>query len=107
MKRGFSILVMVLLVAVIDLSGQTARKYIKAGDEFVRNGMFEDAIDQFSRAIDEAPASADGYVKRAMAYELTGDYGLACDDYRRAGNFKPDDTGILYNLARMCNEARG
>jgi len=103
MKRGFSILVMVLLVAVIDLSGQTARKYVKAGDEFVRNGMFEDAIDQFSRAIDEAPASADGYVKRAMAYELTGDYGLAYDDYKRAGNFKSDDTGILYNLARMCN----
>jgi tetratricopeptide (TPR) repeat protein len=34
---------------------------------------------------------------------MTGNYGLACDDYRRANNFLPDDTGILYSLGRMCN----
>ncbi len=65
--------------------------------------MFDDAIEQFSRAIEESPSSADGYVKRARAYELTGNFGLAYDDYKRAVNFMPDDTGILYNLGRMCN----
>lgn len=104
MKRGFSVLVMLFIVAALSLSGQTSRKYIKAGEEFIRNDMFEDAIDQFSRAIDEAPSSADGYLKRAMAYELTGNYGLAYDDYKRANNFIPHDTGILYNLGRMCNK---
>jgi len=103
MKRGFTVLVLLLVVTCLNLEGQPARKYIKAGEEFTRNGMLEDAIDQYSKAIEEDPSSADGYVKRARVYEMTGSYGLACDDYRRANNFLPDDTGILYNLGRMCN----
>ena len=103
MKRGFTVLVLLLVVTCLNLAGQPARKYIKAGEEFTRNGMLEDAIDQYSKAIDEDPSSADGYVRRARVYEMTGNYGLACDDYRRANNFLPDDTGILYNLGRMCN----
>ncbi len=104
MKRGFSVLVMLFIFAALTVSGQSSRKYIKAGEDFIRNNMFEDAIDQFSRAIDEAPSSAEGYLKRARAYELTGNYGLAYDDYKRANNFVPHDTGILYNLGRMCNK---
>ena len=104
MKRGFSVLVMLFIFAALTVSGQSSRKYIKAGEDFVRNNMFEDAIDQFSRAIDEAPSSAEGYLKRAMVYEMTGSYGLAYDDYKRANNFVPHDTGILYNLGRMCNK---
>jgi tetratricopeptide (TPR) repeat protein len=104
MKRGFSVLVLVLFIAGTGIYGQSARKFIKAGEEFVRNEMFDDAIEQFSRAIEAAPASADGYVRRARVYELTGSYGLAYDDYHRAVNFVPDDTGILYSLGRMCNK---
>lgn len=103
MKRGFSVLVMLLVVTCLTVAGQTARKYIKAGEEFTRNGMLEDAIEQYSKAIDEDPSSADGYVRRARVYEMTGNFGLACDDYRRANSFLPDDTGILFNLGRMCN----
>ena len=95
---------MLFIFAALTVSGQSSRKYIKAGEDFVRNNMFEDAIDQFSRAIDEAPSSAEGYLKRAMVYEMTGSYGLAYDDYKRANNFVPHDTGILYNLGRMCNK---
>lgn len=94
---------MLLVVACLNVAGQSARKYIKAGEDFVRTGMLEDAIDQYTRAIDEDPSSADGYVRRARAYEMTGNFGLAYDDYRRAGNFLPEDTGILFNLGRMCN----
>ena len=104
MKRGFSVLVIVLFTAGLTVYGQSARKYIKAGEEFVRNGMYDDAIEQFSRAIDEAPASPEGYIKRAGAYESTGNYGLAYDDYHRAVSFESDDTGILFNLGRMCNK---
>jgi tetratricopeptide (TPR) repeat protein len=94
---------MLLVFISLDITGQTARKYIKAGEEFTRNGMLEDAIDQYSKAIDEDPSSADGYVRGARVYEMTGNFGLACDDYRRANSFLPDDTGILHNLGRMCN----
>jgi len=103
MKRGFIVLVLLLVVTCMNLAGQAARKYIRAGEEFTRNGMLEDAIEQYSKAIDEDPSSADGYVRRARVHEMTGSYGLACDDYRRANNFLPDDAGILHNLGRMCN----
>src|SRR5512139_1481842 len=103
MRRGFPVFLLILLFAGMGVYGQSSRKYIKAGEEFIRNNMFDDAIDQFSHAIEESPASADGYVKRARVYELTGNYRLAYDDYKRALNFMPDDTGILYNLGHTCN----
>jgi len=103
MQRGFSILALLFIVTCLGVNGQSARKYIKAGEDFIRNGMYEDAIDQFSRAIDEAPASVDGYIRRARAYEMTGSTRLAYDDYKRANNFVSHDAGILYNLGRMCN----
>jgi tetratricopeptide (TPR) repeat protein len=104
MKRGFSVLALVLFAGCSVVYGQSARKYIKAGDEFIRNNMFDDAIGQYSRAIDEAPSSAEGYLSRARAYEMTGNYLLAYDDFKRAINFVPDDSGVLYNLGRMCNK---
>lgn len=104
MKRGFSVLVLVLFVGGSFVYGQSSRKYIKAGEEFIRNNMFDDAIEQFSRAIDEAPSSADGYLGRARVYEMTGNFALAYDDYKRAANFVPDNAGVLYNLGRMCNK---
>lgn len=103
MKRGYSVLVLLFFVTVLTVSGQSSRKYLKAGEDFLRNNMFEDAVEQFSRAIDEAPSSAEGYLRRARAYEMTGNYRLAYDDYKRANNFLSGDTGVLYNLARMCN----
>lgn len=104
MKREVILLSAVLFLVTAVTSGQTSRKYIKAGQEFVRNGMYEDAIDQFSKAIDESPTWEDAYMLRANGYELTGNYGLAYDDYKRAVNFVPNDAGALYHLARMCNK---
>jgi tetratricopeptide (TPR) repeat protein len=104
MKRGFIVLVLLYVVTCLNVAGQSARKYNKAGEEFTRNGMLEDAIDQYSKAIEEDPSTADGYVRRARVYEMTGNFALACDDYRRANSFLPDDAGILYSLGRMCNK---
>jgi tetratricopeptide (TPR) repeat protein len=104
MKRGFSVLVLVLFVSGLTVYGQSSRKYIKAGEEFIRNSMYDDAIEQFSRAIDESPSSTDGYLSRARAYELTGNYRLAYDDYKRAVSFEPGDASAMYNLGRMCNK---
>ncbi len=104
MKREVALLSAVLIFVSMTVSGQSARKYIKAGQEFVRNGLYEDAIDQFSKAIDEAPTWEDAYMMRAKGYELSGNYGLAYDDYRRAVNFVPGDADALYQLGRMCNK---
>ena len=104
MRRSVLIISTVLFSVSLAVSGQNARKYIKAGEEFMKNGMYEDAVDQFSKAVDDAPSSEDPYVMRARAYESTGNFGLAYDDYRRAVNFVPGDAGALYNLARMCNK---
>ncbi|HUW91991.1 MAG TPA: tetratricopeptide repeat protein [Bacteroidales bacterium] len=103
MRRSVLIISTVLFSISLAVSGQSARKYIKAGEEFMRSGMYEDAIDQFSKAVDESPTSEDPYLMRARAYESTGNFGLAYDDYKRAVNFVPGDAGVLYYLGRMCN----
>ena len=103
MKRGFTVLVFFSILSCLITEGQPGRRYIRTGDGFLRKGLISEAVEQYSRAIVEAPASADGYIRRARARETQGDVQSACGDYRSAVALMPDDAAILYNLGRICN----
>ena len=45
--------------------GQNGKKYFKAGNEFVDNLKYEDAIVQFTSAIGLEPSNSDYYIARA------------------------------------------
>ena len=57
-KRIFFMATMIAVLSVYAF-GQNARKYFKAGSEFVENLKYDDAIVQFTSAIGLEPSNPD------------------------------------------------
>ena len=70
------------LVAVCAF-GQSAKKYYKAGMEFVDNLKYDDAIVQFTSAIGLEPSNPDYYYVRGQAYEKLSKYTEAKADFEK------------------------
>lgn len=99
MKYGW----MILLLAVagqLELLGQSARAYFRAGEEAHRSMNYGDAIDQYTRAIELDPEYEEAYVNRARAYAQTGDHASAAVDFDRALAFNERDHELYYLSAR-------
>jgi tetratricopeptide (TPR) repeat protein len=61
------------------------------------DNQFEQAIDQFTKAIKAAPTFADAYVQRGRAYKAMKEYGKSIDDFTAA--IKIDDKhAVAYNM---------
>jgi tetratricopeptide (TPR) repeat protein len=95
MKRQISLLLVLTLSSVLAF-GQSPRKYLKAGEDFAEVNKFDDAIEQFSKAIEADPEYEDAYIARAGIYERLRKYEEAAKDYERALVFNNKDEGIYY-----------
>ncbi|MBA4323151.1 MAG: hypothetical protein C0408_10080, partial [Odoribacter sp.] len=69
MKKRVFLLAAIMAFLTISVFGQNAKKFYKAGNEFVDNLRYEDALAQFTSAIGLEPSNADYYLARAKAYE--------------------------------------
>jgi tetratricopeptide (TPR) repeat protein len=99
------ILFLALSMALISISsyGQNGKKSFKAGNEFVDNGKWEDAIAQFTNAIGAEPSNADYYFARGKAYDALLKLNEAKADYEKAIVFEPKNVTALVNLGSVCN----
>lgn len=93
-----------IVVLCINTLGQNARKYYKAGTEFVDNLKYEDAITQFNSAIELDPSAPDFYYARGQVYEKLLKYSEAKSDYEKALVFSPKDLEILVSLGAIANK---
>ena len=96
----------VLLFCLISLSAysQSYKKTLKAGKAFMESGRNEDAVTQFTSAIQLNPTDIDGYIARGEAYENLGKYQESLDDYEKAIVFEPKNVDVLFLLGRVCNK---
>ena len=94
------------MMALVSLSafGQSAKKYYKAGMEFVENKKYEDAAAQFTSAIGMEPSNSDYYLERGKAYENLSKYAEAKADFEKAAIFSPKDADIVIRLGAVCNK---
>ncbi len=95
MKKIFLFITVLLFVASAGY-GQSARKYFKAGEDFLEVRKYEDAIEQFSNAVALDPNYDKAYIARAAAYERVNNYAAAADDYERALVFNDKDEELMY-----------
>jgi len=102
-KRIFFLATMMTLVAICSF-GQSARKYYKAGTEFIENLKYDDAIAQFTSAIGLEPSNPDYYYARGQAYEKQSKYTEAKADYEKSMIFAPKDVDALISLGTVCNK---
>ncbi len=98
-KAGY-ICLLVFMVPV-QLFPQNARQYFRAGMTFVQSGKYNDAVDQFSRALEADPEFVQAYIERSKSLEATGRLGEAADDLSRAATFEHKDPALFFNAARL------
>tara|TARA_B100001778_G_scaffold140146_1_gene115194 strand:+ start:107 stop:700 length:594 start_codon:yes stop_codon:yes gene_type:complete len=70
-------------------------------NELMERGKFENAIDLFSKVIDESPDFAEGWNKRATVYFLLGDLNKSISDIEETLSLEPRHFGALDGLAEI------
>ncbi|MCK4346043.1 MAG: tetratricopeptide repeat protein [Bacteroidales bacterium] len=103
-KNLWTSIVLILVFLSTAVMGQNPRKFYKAGEEFIETANFEDAIEQFSKAIELDPDFVNAYIARANAYENVGKFEEATEDYNRALVFKPKEADVSYRLGVTYNK---
>ncbi len=101
-KRIFFLTVMIALVTVVSY-GQSAKKFYKAGNVFVKNLRYEEAAAQFSRAINLDPANPLYYTARGNVYSKLGKHEDARDDLEKSVMFQPKSVEALIGLGHAYN----
>lgn len=103
MKKRVIFMAIMILVAVCAF-GQSAKKYYKAGTEFVENLKLDDAVVQFSSAINLEPSNPDYYYARGETYEKLLKYPEAKADFEKTLVFSPKDVDAMVSLGAICNK---
>jgi tetratricopeptide (TPR) repeat protein len=93
-----------LAVIFISASGQNGKKFFKAGNDFVGNLKFEDAIVQYTSAIGLEPSNASYYMARGSAYMSVLKYSEAKTDFEKSLVFNPKNVAALVSLGAVCNK---
>ena len=70
-------------------------------NQLMDRGKFDNAIDLFSRVIDESPDFAEGWNKRATVYFLIGDLNKSISDIEETLSLEPRHFGALDGLAEI------
>jgi tetratricopeptide (TPR) repeat protein len=104
MKKRVIFLATLITLISVSTFGQNAKKYYKAGNEFVENLKYEDAIVQFTSAIGMEPSNSDYYYARGEAYEKLLKYAEAKADYEKVLVFKPKEVDAYIRLGYICNK---
>ncbi len=103
MKKLYFLLAIFALTS-LAVSGQSGKKFFKAGNEFMESKKFDDAAAAFTSAIGLEPMNAEYYFARGEAYEGAKKYKEAYDDYEKALVFKPKEASYVVKKGRICNQ---
>ena len=71
-------------------SVSSAEESYNRGSELLDKGEYDEAIDEFTKAIEIDPNYAEAYNNRGLAYYYTWEYDLAVADYDKAIEIDPD-----------------
>ncbi|MBN2862429.1 MAG: tetratricopeptide repeat protein, partial [Bacteroidales bacterium] len=78
-----------LALITICSYGQSGKKFFNAGNEFHKKMRYEDAISQFTNAIDAEPSNPEYYYARGKALMSLLKYEEAKADFEKALVFSP------------------
>jgi tetratricopeptide (TPR) repeat protein len=106
MKNRVFLLAVIMIILTLPAFGQKARPFFKAGNEFMDNQKYEDAVVQFTSAIGIEPANSDYYYARAKAYENLDKNVDAIADYAKVVVFKPKEVDAYIGLGRVLNKMK-
>jgi Tfp pilus assembly protein PilF len=82
-------------------SGGTSTQ-ISFGSKVARDGLWREAAFRFEKAIAAEPKNARAHNNLAVAYEATGEFSRALEEYKKALELDPTDNYIRRNYARFA-----
>jgi len=112
MKRTFWLLiVMVLLLAAGCATVQTdlndAKAYLKRGVAYASKGQHDQAISEFTKALEINPRYAPAYSSRGVAYTAKGQYVKAWEDVHKAQDLGHKISPRFLNALRKASGIDG
>lgn len=106
MRKRVIFLVAIMSILTLSLYGQNGKKFYKAGNEFMDNLKYEDAVAQYTAAIGVEPSNEDYYVARGNAYLALLKYNDAKSDFEKAIVFDPKNIDAFINLGAVLNKMK-
>jgi tetratricopeptide (TPR) repeat protein len=105
-KVSYILILAALLTLPVLASGCTDNyeQYVSAGDQYMSSHQANEAIEQYSKALETDPEPASIYYKRGMAYRSLGMLDEALQDFNRTIEIEPDDAyayharSLVYSL---------
>jgi tetratricopeptide (TPR) repeat protein len=93
------VLLTILISLVITVSACMSPEYqhLKNGDDFSDQGKWNEAIAEYTKAIEIAPKLAEAHNNRATAYTEKGDYDKAIADCNTVIEMDPESVIAYYN----------
>ena len=79
-----------LTLVLAQLGCYSASGYYNRGWDYDLKGDYDNAIANYTKAIEQKPNYAEAYFKRGRAYWMKNDYDSAITDYTKAIEQKPD-----------------
>ena len=86
----------VFVIIFVFVSCQNVAPLDKFGDVDVAMGNYDEAIKDYTKAINYKPTDPDGYIGRAYVYQKMGAQQLAIDDYTKAIGLVPYDSNLYF-----------
>lgn len=99
MKRFIALVL--FLFTLSNLNAQNARAFIKAAEQFIANGYYEEAIEQYTRAIDLEPQNGKAYEDRANTYYHLNRFEEAASDFKSAAVFGENAAENYFQAAQI------
>jgi tetratricopeptide (TPR) repeat protein len=96
------VLLSISLFIVVGLKGQNSKTYIKAAEQFIENGYYEDAIEQYTQAIIVDPENGKAYEARAQIHQYLKNYNAAIDDFQKAAIFNENPAENYFTAANLA-----
>lgn len=94
-------LLMILIVSVCFLSG--CANYVKDGTELLEQGEYQEAIEEFGKAVEKEKDAPEAYRGIGMAYYEMNEYELALENLQTALDLGAVKTPAVYNLIGVCD----
>jgi len=104
MNKRIFFLATLMIIFTMCIYGQNAKKFYKAGKEFVENMKYEDAVAQFTNALGIEPSNPDYYYARGRAFESLNKYEEAKADFEKVIVFSPKEVDAYVGLGAVCNK---
>lgn len=68
---------------------ENAEEYVQQGISFYKEGDYEKAISNYTKAIELNPGQAEAYLNRGLAYAVKNNYDMAISDFSQTIKINP------------------